>query len=78
VSDTWRTYCQRVIAPLEGEYRDRPLEDYKVALHKAYPFGQRKYYPYKIWCEEQRLAISRHPESQVYGPEYIQVEGFLF
>ena len=28
----------------------------KKALYDAYPFGQRKYHPYKIWLDE----IKRH------------------
>lgn len=74
---SWRTIAQRTITPIEHEYRDKPLSDLKAALNEAYPFGQRRHYPYKIWCEEQRLAIARHPESLPQGPEYEIQEGFL-
>ncbi len=35
-----------------------PLDHKTVlkAISKAYPFGQRKYHPYKVWCSEVRLA----------------------
>lgn len=26
------------------------------AISKAYPFNQRKYHPYKVWCSEVKLA----------------------
>ena len=74
---SWRFAAQRVIASIEHDYRDKPLSDLKAALHEAYPFGQRRNYPYKIWCEEQRLAIARHPESQTKQAESAATEGLL-
>lgn len=26
-------------------------------LRKAYPFGQKQWYPYRVWCEEVRHAL---------------------
>lgn len=59
--NTWRQLARRVIEPLELEYRHKPLEEFARALREAYPFGERRYHPYKVWCEEQRYAIERHP-----------------
>jgi hypothetical protein len=77
-NQTWRDAARSVIAPIEREYRDKPLAELKTALREAYPFGQRAYFPYKVWCEEQRKAIARHPESLPQGPEYEIQEGLLF
>lgn len=57
----WRQRSWDVITPLEVEYRDKPYEEFKKALRAAYPFGVRQYTPYKIWLEEQRFALARHP-----------------
>lgn len=77
---TWRTAAQRIIAPIEAEYRDKPLAKFKRALREAYPFGQRAYHPYKIWCSEQARAIARHPENCVGQGEQVEfasTEGLL-
>lgn len=65
----WRRASKAVIAPLEVEYKARPYGEFKKALFNAYPFGDRVCIPYKIWCQEQRAALSRHPESPVYKPQ---------
>lgn len=57
---TWRQLAQQTIRPLEIEYRNQDYGAFKRALFDAYPFGERKYTPYKIWCEEQRNALLRH------------------
>lgn len=63
-SATWRQFAQRVIIQVEREHEGKSLAELKRALRNAYPFGQRQYHPYKIWCDEQSKAIARHPESQ--------------
>lgn len=60
---TWRDIAKDTIAPIEAEFHMRPFEEFKRALYAAYPFGLRQYHPYKVWCEEQRAALARHPES---------------
>jgi DNA-binding NarL/FixJ family response regulator len=48
----WRTTAARVIADV---VKNIGLSDHKAlrkALRDAYPFGERKYSPYKIWCDE--------------------------
>jgi hypothetical protein len=44
---TWREYANKVI-------QDNPNmaeEELKRLISKAYPFGERKYHPYKIWLD---------------------------
>lgn len=33
------------------------LEDTIKRIDAAYPFGERRYYPYKAWLQERRIAI---------------------
>lgn len=57
---TWRQRAQQVIQTIEAAHRDATLAEFKAALFVAYPFGQREYTPYKIWCQEVKLARARH------------------
>jgi len=59
----WRYAAQRVIAKVEQDCKGVSYGAFKRALFNAYPFGQRSLHPYKIWCDEQRKALARHPES---------------
>lgn len=36
-----------------------PGTDLKAAIDAAYPFGERKYTPYKIWLEERKKVLIR-------------------
>ena len=63
----WRRVSIATIAPLEAEYRNRTYAEFKRALRDAYPFGVREQHPYKIWCDEQRAALRRHPQSPEYN-----------
>lgn len=65
----WRRSAQAVIAPIltahlkAGGKGDAEL---KKKLNAAYPFGQRLYYPYKVWLSEVRKAVrlanNQHPD----------------
>ena len=62
MSGTWRDEARPVIA---GVIRDVGLGntvELKNALHKAYPFGERAYYPYKIWLDEIKRQLGTKEE----------------
>lgn len=46
----WRVVANERLAPLFADGK-RPTE---VEIHDAYPFGMRKYTPYKLWLEQVR------------------------
>ena len=60
MSESWRDMAIRHIAYYLN-YRDKPItttEAESIAdwINKShYPFGQRRYTPYKVWLEEIRL-----------------------
>lgn len=33
----------------------------RKALCEAYPFGQKAYHPYKIWCDEIKFQLGLKP-----------------
>lgn len=63
----WRRISIKTITPIEAEYKNRTYAEFKRALSDAYPFGERSNHPYKIWCQEQRDALRRHPQSPEYA-----------
>lgn len=59
-ADTWR---QRAVAAIRHALRDTPNnateKQVRNILKLAYPFWERKYWPYKIWLEEVRAELNR-------------------
>lgn len=53
----WRNMALEVITKVMNDNPTAGPAELRKLLRAAYPFGQRKYHPYKIWCEEQRNAI---------------------
>lgn len=51
---TWRAEATLVIRETLGATRGQGEKEIRAALRKAYPFGERKYWPYKVWCDEVR------------------------
>jgi hypothetical protein len=40
-----------------------PVEERKKAVSAAYPFGERRYWPYKMWLKAQREYMGRFVKS---------------
>jgi hypothetical protein len=60
---TWRDKAQEVISHVVADNPDADYGELKAALKAAYPFGERKYHPYKVWCEEQRKVLRAHSDA---------------
>ena len=54
MSITWRQDAAPVIRRILFETAGKPESEIKQALYDAYPYGERKYHPYKIWLDEIR------------------------
>ena len=53
-----------IVRDVLAENAGKSEAEIKTALHDAYPFGPRQYYPYKIWLDEikrQRGTKAKHP-----------------
>lgn len=71
---TWRDSARPIIQQVLKETKGQTEKEIKKALFDAYPFGERKYHPYKIWCHEIQIqrgkkrfpAYAKHkvPENQ--------------
>ena len=49
---TWRQLCAPVIHRVLVEQIFSDPKKIRKALREAYPFGERKYWPYKVWLDE--------------------------
>lgn len=57
-SNTWRDSAKAYISEIIS---DNPGVTDKKELRKLfrdnYPFGERRYHPYKIWCDQVRVTL---------------------
>lgn len=65
---TWRMTASEVIADAlkEAKAQDLAGDEMWKYVRKAYPFGQRKHWPYKAWLIELRKA--RKKEGMAEAP----------
>lgn len=54
---TWRELAAPLIAHVIADTPSRDLTALRPKLRAAYPWGERKYHPYKIWCAEIRRQL---------------------
>jgi len=55
----WREIAAPIIYEVIERYSDSDMRTLRKALRDAYPFGDRKYHPYKIWCDEMKRQLGR-------------------
>lgn len=73
----WHDRCWQVIGEVHASLPpDATLEHRKKALRDAYPFGERKYFPYKAWCKARRQYLAKY-EAPNPIPEHV-LKGTLF
>ena len=57
---TWRAIAAPIIqSTIHYVGRTAPTKVIRKALREAYPFGQRKCWPYKVWCDEIHRQLGR-------------------
>lgn len=58
---SWGDQARARIAKVHAELpADASLQDRMAAIDAAYPFGMRKYSPYKTWLKERRAYLIRY------------------
>ncbi len=65
---TWRIHAAQVIAKVIQEVGTEDPVALKKAIRKAYPFGERKYWPYKVWLSEVQRQLNPAPAAEP-GPD---------
>jgi len=48
----WRREATPIIAKVIEDSKGKSLKEIKAALREVYPFGERRYHPYKVWLDE--------------------------
>lgn len=61
---TWRTAADRVLTRLFVLGQPTPT---KEQIRDAYPFGERRYFPYKVWLERVKAFRAAHAKG-LTGP----------
>jgi hypothetical protein len=56
---TWRDKARPIIQKVLKDTKGLPENEIKKALYNAYPFGERRYHPYKIWLDEIRIQTGK-------------------
>lgn len=64
---TWRQIAKPIISKVLRENEGEDVRAIKKALREVYPFGERKYHPYKIWCDEIRVQLGL---KEMYAPKH--------
>jgi hypothetical protein len=59
---SWRDAARPIIARVLTETEGLPEKDIRKQLFDAYPFGMRKYHPYKTWLDEISRQRKKHKE----------------
>jgi hypothetical protein len=55
----WRRAAAPNIAGVLAATARQPSKQVRAALRAAYPFGERKHYPYKVWLDEIHVQTGR-------------------
>ena len=58
---TWRDRARPIIASVIEEVGTDDIKALRKALREAYPFGPRKYWPYKVWLSEIARQLGDKP-----------------
>ena len=76
----WRERAAPIVAKILEKSKHRTPKEINAALRDAYPFGERKYQPYKIWLDEiqrQRgFKTAKRPLTTVKAPDPNQGDFF--
>lgn len=55
----WRRAAREAIRNAIAESAGKSDQEIRKAIRDAYPFGERKYHPYKIWLDEVNIQTGK-------------------
>lgn len=55
MSHTWRDSARPLITKALENSKGKSEQEIRKALRDAYPWGERRMHPYKIWCDEIKV-----------------------
>lgn len=75
---TWREQAAPIIAAIIEKQGRADMKALKKAISDAYPFGQRDYHPYKIWCSEVKRQLQEPEARTMTIKEALQIEADIW
>lgn len=69
---SWNDISARTIGAVIRENPGSDLKTLRKRISEAYPFGQRKYWPYKCWCREVKRALKDMELREKMGGKMIE------
>jgi len=58
---SWRERSAPIIAGVFADVGTDDMKKLRRALSDAYPYGEKKFWPYKVWCDEIRRQLGLKP-----------------
>jgi len=55
--ETWGQAARKIIERVLSTMPGASIKEKQVALRAAYPFGERRYWPYRAWRRQVRIAL---------------------
>lgn len=62
---TWRNQAASVISDVIRQNPNMEQKKLRKLISAAYPFGERKYHPYKIWRDEVNRQLGPQPQAEI-------------
>lgn len=59
IKSWWREHARPIITQIIQDHPDKTDKEVRKLISDAYPFGERAYHPYKIWCSEVAIQMSQ-------------------
>ena len=69
MTNTWREYSRPIIKDVIDKTGTDDQSKLKKALREAYPFGERKHWPYKVWLDEIKVQLGTKKPKPVQHPK---------
>ena len=71
--NTWREDARPIIAEVLKEANGKDEKEIRKALREAYPFGARKWWPYKVWLDEIKVQRKLKKSKQFLDPNQTNI-----
>jgi hypothetical protein len=70
----WRGIATPIIRRVIEENGTEDMAKLRRALRDAYPWGERRYHPYRIWRDEVKRQLNPdQPQRIIQRPAYLQL-----
>lgn len=72
---SWRDVASPIIAAVIDANPGKDRKELRKLLREAYPFVERRYFPYKVWCDEVRIQLGEKQRGRCVVKRYVSARG---